>query len=285
MVTRTGSDQNESNFFFTTSCKDSLLFFILSLFSTVKTWKNEHFEYHGQCDMILAKDQEFANGVGIDVQIRTKLVRFWSYIKTVAIRLGNDILEVEGSADSEDLETHYWMNLEYQGELKSLGGFPVTVFVSKVRSHKRRFEIDLSSMYPNQKIVISTLKEFIRIDFQNGSEEAFGKTVGMLGDFHTGKTLARDGLTVLNDFTEFGNEWQVLPTDDMLFHDISEPQFPRKCIEPEDSRGQRRRRLDESSITEEQAEAACARLTDEADRKDCVYDILATQDLDMIGAY
>ena len=281
MATRTVSDQNDPTFSLPPLAKTHSHSFISSLFSTVKTWKNEHFEYHGQCDMILAKDQEFANGVGIDVQIRTKLVRFWSYIKTAAIRLGNDILEVEGSANSEDLEAHYWMNLEYQGELKTLGGFPVTVF----GSHKRRFEIDLSSMYPNQKIVISTLKEFIRIDFQNGSEEAFGKTVGMLGDFHTGKTLARDGLTVLNDFTEFGNEWQVLPTDDMLFHDISEPQFPRKCIEPEVSRGQRRRRLDESSITEEQAEAACARLTDEADRKDCVYDILATQDLDMIGAY
>jgi hypothetical protein len=33
----------------------------------------------------------------------------------------------------------------------------------------------------------------------------------------------------------------------------------------------------ESSITEAQAEAACASIEDPSDRKDCVYDILATQ--------
>ena len=39
------------------------------------------------------------------------------------------------------------------------------------------------------------------------------------------------------------------------------------------------------TIKEEEAEAACAQLKDPADRKDCVYDILATQDVDMVGAY
>eukprot|EP00980_Cylindrotheca_fusiformis_P008662 scaffold1848_cov111-Cylindrotheca_fusiformis.AAC.3 len=38
------------------------------------TWKGEHFEYHGQCDMVLTQDSEFANGLGLDVHIRTKLV-------------------------------------------------------------------------------------------------------------------------------------------------------------------------------------------------------------------
>jgi hypothetical protein len=248
-----------------------------------KTWKGEHFEYHGQCDMVLAKDPAFASGLGIDVQIRTKLVRFWSYIKVASIRIGDDILEVEGNADPEDLDTHYWMNLEYQGEINSLGGFPVTA--TKPLSYKRKFDIDLGSKYPNQKIVIATYKEFVSVNFENGTEESFGKTVGLLGDFKTGKTLARDGATIVHDFWEYGSEWQVLPVEDMLFHDVSAPQFPKKCIEPEDPRGDRRRRLGEMTVTEEQAEAACARLKDAADRKDCVYDILATQDLAMVGAY
>ena len=50
--------------------------------------------------------------------------------------------------------------------------------------------------------------------------------------------------------------------------------------------GQRRRHLGEQSITLEQAEATCAAsLSDPLDVKDCVYDILATQDLDMVGAF
>merc|ERR1712183_1145735 len=62
-----------------------------------KTWPQEHFEYHGQCDMILTKDKNFAGGIGLEVQIRTKLIRFWSYIKSAVIRIGDDILEVQGN--------------------------------------------------------------------------------------------------------------------------------------------------------------------------------------------
>ena len=247
-----------------------------------KTWKKEHFEYHGQCDLVLAKDESFASDIGLEVQIRTKVVRFWSYIKNAAIRIGEDILEVEGGAETE-ATNHYWYNLAYQEKIETLGGFPVTYH--QPVAYKRRFEVDLSSKFPGQKIIISTYKEFVRVDFENGTEEAFGNTKGLLGDFNSGDTLARDGSTVLNDFWEYGNEWQVLPFENMLFHETSEPQFPQKCIQPEDPRGDRRRKLAESTVSEAQAEAACAHLKDPLDRKDCLYDILATQDLDMVGAY
>lgn len=244
-----------------------------------KTWRNEHFEYHGQCDMVLAKDDAFADNTGLDVQIRTKIVRYWSYIKNAAIRIGHDIFEVEGGANSAT----WWFNNEHEGEIKTIGGFPVT---HKVKSEwKQFFEIDLSSKYPGQKIVISTYKEFVRVDFENGNEASFGKTKGLLGDFKTGATLARDGSTVMHDFWEYGNEWQVLPFEPMLFHESSKPQFPERCILPEDPRGDRRRKLGEATVTEAQAEAACAQIKDALDRKDCLYDVLATQDLGMVGAY
>merc|ERR1712232_418432 len=150
---------------------------------------------------------------------------------------------------------------------------------------KKTIHIDLTSKYPGVKIVIEVYKEFVKVDFQNASYEAFGNAVGMLGNFKTGKTLARDGVTEIGDFHKLGNEWQVLPTDFMLFHKTEAPQFPKKCIEPEDPRGDRKRRLEESSVSAEDAEKACASLTDELNRKDCVYDIIATQDMDMAGAY
>eukprot|EP00980_Cylindrotheca_fusiformis_P000638 scaffold158_cov105-Cylindrotheca_fusiformis.AAC.11 len=252
----------------------------------ITTWKGEHYEYHGQCDLVMAKDDQFANGLGLDVHIRTKIVRFWSYIKNVAIRIGSDILEIEGSADPEDGESHYWINYEYQGDLEDnfAGLFPVTITAPS--TYKRIYEIDLSSKYPGEKIAVHIYKEFVRVKFAGGAH-TFGKTVGLLGDYKTGKTLARDGATVMDDFTELGNEWQVLPAEPKLFHEVSHPQFPERCLEPEDPRGERRRRrrLDENTITEEQAEAACASaLNDPAAQKDCVYDILATQDVGMRDA-
>jgi len=228
------------------------------------------------------RDTKFSDGLGIEVQIRTKLIRFWSYIKNVAVRIGDDILEVEGAVLG-GREKHYWTNLEYQGELKEVGGFPVTGVCSS--SFKCDYVIDLSSKYQNQSILIRTFKEFVKVEFLNSSALSFGDAVGMLGNYHTGQTLGRDGATVINDFTELGNEWQILPSDEMLFHDISPPQFPNKCIEPEDPRGERRRRLGEMAISEGQAEKACAHLRDVLDRKDCVYDVLATQDISMTAAY
>lgn len=250
--------------------------------------------------MVLTKDVNFADGLGIEVHIRTKLVRFWSYIKVAAVRIGEDVLEVKGSGDDyvTDENNYYWINSEYQGELTTLGGFPVT-YENKAQDKEKRwmhaklpgnrkarkFEIDLGSKYPGEIIVISAYKEFVRVDFKNASNKSFGKSVGMLGEFESGKTLARDGVTVLDDFSVLGNEWQVLPADGMLFHAASDPQFPEKCIEPKTSGRWNRRRLGESSITETQAEAACASIEDPMDRKDCVYDVLATQDTSMVGAY
>ena len=201
------------------------------------------------------------------------------------IRIGNEILEIEGSGIEFDSKIRYWINYEYDGGLTEFAGFPVKmVSQQKTAITKTGIEIDLGSVYPGQKIVLSTFKEFVKVSFENANEASFGNSVGMLGDFKTGKTLARDGVTILDDFTDLGHEWQVLPSDKHFFHEVSAPQFPVRCIDPEDARGDRRR-LDGSSISEKQAEAACASLKDPFDRKDCVYDILATQDMDMAGAY
>ena len=99
--------------------------------------------------------------------------------------------------------------------------------------------------------------------------------------------MARDGLTELNDFGQLGNQWQVLPgVDPKLFHALDKPQFPERCLEPENPQGLRRRRLSESEISVEDAQAACSsQLRDPLAIQDCIYDIMATQDLDMVGAF
>jgi len=260
-----------------------------------RTWQNEHYEYHGQCDLVLVKDPTFCDNKGLEVQIRTKVIRYWSYIQSVAIRIGTDILEVQGNADYSQHQgiVKYWFNLEYQANVTSManGLFPVTIHVRSER--KRIVAIDLNAKYPNQKIIISTWKEFVKVDFVHATKESYGNSVGMLGDFQTGRTLARDGVTEMNDFWQFGEEWQVLPgTDDMLFHAVEYPQFPEKCVEPEEALGKQRRqqrRLEESDISTEEAEMVCSKhlkhYADPLAIQDCVYDVLATQDVEIVDAF
>ena len=64
-----------------------------------------------------------------------------------------------------------------------------------------------------------------------------------------------------------------------------DPSFLNSAMFQKDLHGERRRRFDEASVTEEQAEAACAGLEDEFSRKGCIYNIIATPRLGMVGAY
>jgi hypothetical protein len=74
------------------------------------------------------------------ILIRTKLLRFWSHIKSAAIRIGGDILRIEGSADPvlTEANTHFWINFEYQGEPTALGGFPVKNHL-KSKDHSKQW--------------------------------------------------------------------------------------------------------------------------------------------------
>jgi hypothetical protein len=242
------------------------------------TWRGEHFEYHGKCDLELVSDPTFADGKGLDVHIRTEVVRRWSYIKHAAIRIGDDILQVEGGDVNEN---RYWFNKVHHGELKTIGGFPVKY--NKDNEHQRSFLIDLGK---GEQIRIKTYKEFVRVDFKDPKESFYGNTVGILGDFKTGKKLGRDGFTVIEDNNDFGQEWQVLPSGPKLFLEPEGPQLPdQTCILPSEMHAEeKRRRLGEAVVTETMAELACAKVSVE-ERDACVFDVLTTDDVEMAGAY
>lgn len=249
-----------------------------------KTWFNEKYDFHGQCDLNLVSDPSFLDK-GLQVTIRTKIKSTWSYIASTAIRIGEDILEVQGGeADSQ----HYWVNGVYQSKLTKVGGFPV--------SHRKPYEmghsytIDLEGQ--DGQIEVRTWKEFIQVKFEDPTERLYGKTVGLLGDFNTGKKFARDGITVIEDPVEFGQEWQVRAEEPVLFHEVAGPQMPhQKCVMPWELNAQKeqlrgRRRLSETRVTEAMAQIACEHAgVEEEDFDACVFDVLATDDVETAGAY
>lgn len=241
------------------------------------TWKGEKFDYHGKCDIELLSDSTFAEGKGIVVHIRTEITRSWSYIKSAAILINGDILEVQGGAD----ENRYWFNKVFQGELINVGGFPVKY--KKANSKQRVFTIDLGD---NEEIEIRTYKELVNINFNRFKQHLHKNSVGLLGDFKSGKKLARDGVSTIEDYNEFGQEWQVLSDGPKLFHETTGPQAPnQKCIMPSPSRSQKkRRRLGEASVTVNMAELACAKVAI-ADLEACIADVLATSDVGMAAVY
>jgi cysteine-rich repeat protein len=238
-----------------------------------KTWRGHHFDFHGECDLVLLHSSTFGAGLGLDVHIRTKMRRDMSYISAAVLRMGMDTLEVESQGV-------YYLNGVAGAELPAeFSGFAFSHTQPTGKQHV--FEVDLGG---RERVKLKTYKDFVSVLIEQGQSKNFGDSVGLMGDFGQGRMLARDGKTILNDPNAFGQEWQVLHTEPSLFQTLRLPQHPMECTLPPrmEASQLRRRLLESSSVDELAAEKACAEWGEGKD--DCVFDVLTTGDLDMAMA-
>jgi hypothetical protein len=242
-----------------------------------KTWRGQHFDYHGECDLVLIKSEKFEAGMGLDVHIRTKLRHGFSFISSAALRIGKDLLEVESKGV-------YWFNGELNAALPAeFSGFAFSHTQPTDKQHV--FEVYLGG---RERVKVKTYKDFVSVLVEQGGGKHFGDSAGLMGDFRMGNMIARDGKTVMDDANAFGQEWQVLDTEPSLFQTVRLPQHPQQVckLPPPMQASQLRRRLSESSsIDQLAAERACEHWGEGKD--DCVFDVLTTGDLEMavVGAY
>jgi hypothetical protein len=241
-----------------------------------KTWRGKHFDYHGECDLVLLHSSAFESGLGLDVHIRTKIRRDMSYISSAALRIGSDVLEVESQGV-------YYLNGVLSAALPAkFSGFAFSHTQPTDKQHV--FEVYLGG---RERIKLKTYKDFVSVLIEQGENKHFGDSAGLMGDFQMGHMIARDGKSVIDDANAFGQEWQVLDTDPSLFQTLRFPQHPTECTMPPPTQAsQLRRRLSESSSVDQlTAEKACEHWGEGKD--DCVFDVLTTGDLEMavVGAY
>jgi len=236
----------------------------------IRGWDGKKYDFHGVCDLVLLHNPGYKNGLGMDVHVRNKRTRQWSFVSSAAVQIGDDTLEVMGGKGT----SMYWLN-GVKGEDASvpqkLSGYPIKFREMSKKSHE----------FVVEEVVISTWNAYVRVNFQNTDSKDFESAVGLLGRFTDGKKTGRDN-RVIEDADVFGQEWQVLGSEPKLFHDIEGPQHPEKCEIP--SATEMRRRLADSSISLEDAQVACSRVS-EADFDICVFDVMATNSVDVAGAY
>jgi hypothetical protein len=237
-----------------------------------RTWHGHKYDYHGACDLVLLHSDQFDHGLGMDIHIRTHHRGQYSTIASAALRIGDEILEVSG----KDGGMHI-LNGQVHVELPaSLAGYTVT--------HMRHSDIQQTyrvHLSHKQAVVFTTWRDIVSVSIEHGTVEDFGDAVGMMGDFATGRLLARNGHE-MDDVNAFGQEWQVRVDELKLFQTVQSPQHPQECVLPT-MQSEKRRRLGEG-ITEAAAKAACAH-ADVDDMDACVYDVMATNDVGMAGAY
>ena len=242
-----------------------------------KTWHGHKFSYHGACDLILLQHPTFRGGVGLDIHVRSQHLREFSYITSAAVRIGSDVLEVSTAPRDKG----FYLNRQPYPTLPAYMDGKYEVTHEYVNDLQQTYVVSLDA---DTKIVLKTWRYFISVKIEGPRAEDFAASVGIMGNFTTGERLARDGVTVMDDddVNSYGQEWQVGADDETLFHTFALPQAPSRCELPQLST--KRRRLGASFVGDDDAQTACAGVSDE-DYDFCVFDVLATQDLATAGAY
>jgi len=243
------------------------------------TWGGDHYDFHGICDLVLLHAPQFRSNTGMDIHIRTTKTRQWSFVSAVAVRIGEDILEVRGGANM-----NYWTNGVKGAEITDSAAFPKSIFgytssFSKLDATQKELRVDLGE---GSQLVITTWNAYVKVGVEGSNSKDFGTSVGLMGSYPHGERVGRDGVSIKETPVEFGQEWQVLPSENVLFHTKEGPQAPTKCEIP--SAEELRRRLGEISISVEDAELACSRVNPE-DFDLCVFDVMATNNKETSGAY
>lgn len=240
-----------------------------------KTLSGHTYDFHGSCDLVLLQAPEFAHGLGLDIHIRTKSRYQYSYIESAAVKMGDDILEVGGWGEN------FFNGVDGTRYPKTMGGFAIVTH--EYQSKKiQRFEIALDH---HTKIVMRAFKDLVSVTVEKSSLVLFQNSVGMLGGA-SGQMLARDGTTLMkSEPNAFGKEWQVKDTEPKLFQNMDRfPQYPEACVMPSANASMQSRRLGGVTVSENDALEACNKEGRMKDLDECVYDILATGDLELAQA-
>jgi hypothetical protein len=197
----------------------------------------------------------------------------YSYIESAAVQIGGEhIMEVSSWGD-------YFLNGVQGAELPALLGGTYLVTHMQKSEKEHRFTLKLDQEIDGEELVFNVFKDMVSIKFDGVDEASVSTSRGLLGTYGEGVLLGRNGTVFsMEDPASFAEDWQVLPGEPKLFQDSARfPQAPAKCTRPDPAAKAARRRLGET-VRKEAAIAACAHW----EHKDaCVYDVMATGDLDL----
>lgn len=253
----------------------------------IQRWEQtQRDSFHGECDLVLLHQDNFDNGDSLDIHIRTTMQDYFSYIEASAIMVGDDVVEflagpivkVNGEAT-----TNEYFPLMLSDDSKN---YNIVAVDEKLNGGRPVYVMNLDVV----RIVIKYTKKFMTVSVQPLKEHmaSLNGAYGLLGEYGTGNMLARNRMDVIEDFIDFGFEWQVNPAldDPVLFTESREPQLPyEKCRMPTGvAQASRRLRAANRALYDAAVEACSAH--NEPENVDlCVNDVLLTGDMELASAW
>ena len=225
----------------------------------------------------------FNDGQGMDIHIRTKIHRWWSSIEYAAVRIGNETFEVKSGTQ----DRRYWVNGIEQHRYRASRhlDFSIGGFTGRFRA-KSDTVVQYKLYLPEgQHLMIRSVKDMLRVEIEHPLAEYFKDSLGLMGSFSDGILMGRNGTVfAAEDTNSFGQEWQVTSEDPQLFHSVEGPRYPEQCKMPEITLEMSEARRLAQTLSREDAETACAHVR-KNDFKNCVFDVMATDDVDAAEGY
>ena len=244
-------------------------------------WDHSHESFHGECDLVMVHSEQFHAGTGLDLHVRTKIEDYFSYIETAALRVGDTVLQFHKDYFYLDgtKYTHADLPVTFGG------AFKYTIEEAELAMNKNskfhfNYKVDL---HQESSIIFKFYKKYLTIGV-SGADKDFMDSQGLLGEYSTGNMVSRDG-QVMENFVEYGFEWQVNPEDPKLFLETRSPQLPfEQCRMPTASRPARRKLRGTDEALFAAARNACAHVSG-SDFDLCTDDVLTTGDLGLASMW
>jgi len=217
----------------------------------------ERFSYHGQCDLVYMSCPNFYSDMGMDIHIRTKIKKQYSYIQGIALKFGKNHFEMDASdiflvngrtykkTPPEEFAGYLLKKIDYEDWCGNK--------CANARIWLIRFD-------NGTWVELANWAGFLHIQLSGD----FGGCTGMMGSVEKVGKLARNG-TLIEESNDFGAEWRVQTSDPALF------QYPKydPCILP--PKTFRRLSKRESAM----ALAECQHLSG-TNRDTCIFDVEQT---------
>lgn len=243
-----------------------------------QTWDGEFFSYHGACDLVLIENALFAGGKGMSLHVRTERRASFSFVSNAALRIGNDVLEVQSNGK-------YTINGVPQVQFPAKLAGEYTVTKEDLTECGRQIE-SCSSFYIDlgggSRIQMNTKFGVVFVSVK-GSVGHFEGTYGLMGAWDNAGRVGRDGtrrLSIENP-EEMAAEWQVRSTEPQLFQEARFPQHPQACLPPMVDSNSENHGRHLKGLDEERVQAACAHIAAGPQKEFCLFDVRATGDLEM----
>lgn len=180
----------------------------------------------------MARSTTYGTGVGYDVHARTLIVDNWSLISNAAVRVGEDLFEVE-----------HFGKVYFNGQegvafpIKMSNGYEITTEIELVTLTHEDGTVsqDTRNFYHiqmgddgDERITIVNYMAMISVEVDPSLES----TGGMLGTPEKDGMIGRESGEVTSDPIAMGAQWQVRDNEPMLFSEIRAPQYPEQCRLP-----------------------------------------------------